>query len=296
MQKNFYMLSQNNTFSFKWIEKREFFDNKSRNKFVVEKLIQLKHKRSMIDLGCGTGSFAIWCLLNKIFFKDILLIDHDRSLTKHIHNFLKKRLDNNYKIKGNSHLNKFILNYMKEDIVNITIKNENIIEYVNELKNFDVISLSAISDLLSKSIIKKILSNSSKGQVLLFTLCFNGVIKWNPINKYDKYIKNIFLKDMKQDKGLGPSLGCDFTKYFLDLTKKTSHTIEIRDSSWIIDCKDLRSVDFQKTYLKIIYNALRKRNDTSIDILKSWNSFRLKEINKTSSKLVVGHDDIFLKI
>ena len=54
------------------------------------------------------------------------------------------------------------------------------------INEYDLISLSALSDLLSKNLIRKLFSKIAQNKYIYFSLCFNAKIKWSPTNEFDK--------------------------------------------------------------------------------------------------------------
>ena len=108
-------------------------------------------------------------------------------------------------------------------------------------------------------------------------------------------MENNFNKHQLQDKGVGIALGKNSPEYIELTAKKKSYTCMKKDSSWRIGSTTERDKLFQKRYLKIMLNTLKKDTITDKNILKSWYLKRMQKIKLTSSKLVVGHSDIIIK-
>ena len=288
---------QKDKFGLTWITEREFYDKKSRSDLLNREL--KKYSASInkaIDLGCGTGAFLRWCIAQELFFHEVKLIDYDQRLLNSVYtNFkiflkgtsyiLKKLNSRKYLITNSSSLKEMTIASFKKNILNS----------LEEINEHDLVSLSALSDLLSKNLIRKLFSKIAQNKYIYFSLCFNGKIKWSPTNEFDKYMENNFNKHQLQDKGFGIALGKNSPEYIELTAKKKSYTCMKKDSSWRIGSTTERDKLFQKRYLKIMLNTLKKDTITDKNILKSWYLKRMQKIKLTSSKLVVGHSDIIIK-
>ena len=283
-------------FSLSWIKAREQYDLKYRSNLLKE---QYKKDRSsfdrIIDLGSGNGSFLRYCHCKKIIFKEMLLMDYDSKLLRDFYASTYSYLNGkDYSILKESPT-KYKLK--KIDIIktkNIQLMNANILKSLNIINNYDLISLSAMSDILPTLFIKKLLNKVDKNKIIYFSICFDGNIKWASSHKYDKYILTMFNKNQETNKSSGYTVGAKSIKLIGEHSMKKKYNFQIEDSSWQLNSYNESSKYFQKMYLDTIYKPLKKDDITDKDMLSEWRKVKLKDIMAGKSKIVVGHKDILI--
>ena len=288
---------EKNRFYNSWLAQREPFDFLARSNLLVNEIKKdSKIINNLVDLGTGTGSFLRWYICQKLTFHTGTLIDYDRRLLNSIGlSFRKFFKDTDFVIKKLNADKYLFSGHLYQESSKILLNRKNIFNFNTKFNQYDLISLSALADLLSKKYIKKLLSNISSGKYLYFSLCFNGKIKWLPTNEFDKYITRQFNNHQIQDKGFGVALGSNSIKYIELVAKQEDYSIFKKDSSWKIDTLTNESQLFQQKYLNIILNALKKDEITDKKVLQSWFSKRIGLIKNKRSNLNVGHNDILIK-
>ena len=172
--------------------------------------------------------------------------------------------------------------------------NTNILKSLNIINNYDLISLSAMSDILPTLFIKKLLNKVDKNKIIYFSICFDGNIKWASSHKYDKYILTMFNKNQETNKSSGYAVGAKSIKLIREHSMKKKYNFQIEDSSWQLNSYNESSKYFQKMYLDTIEKPLKKDDMTDKDMLSEWRKGKLKDIVAGKSKIVVGHKDILI--
>ena len=284
-------------FSLSWIKMRENYDIKSRSD-----LLQNQYKKdksffkNIIDLGSGNGSFLRYCHKKKLIFDKMVLQDYDPKLLRNFY-------ATTYKNLGGSKYSLLKINptryeLKKKDVIkaeSIRLINANILESLDILDKYDLISLSAISDILPISFIKKFLNNIGKNKIIYLSICFDGDIKWHIKHRYDKYIISMFNRNQEADKGSGYAIGSKSIKLIKEYCIKNKYTVAIKDSSWRLNSYNDENKKFQRMYLDTIYRPLKNDNTTDKDMLLEWKKVKLKEIMAGKSKVTVGHKDILIE-
>ncbi len=285
-----------NKFSLSWIKSREPYDSLSRSDLLVSLYKKDRHFfKKILDLGGGNGSFLRWCDSKNIVYDDFLIIDHDQSLLKNFFNITKK-----YFFQNSEELlkiNTMSYELQKKDSKRpsyITLQQQDILRSIESINNYNVISLSAVSDLLSRNHIKEIFNKIEKDKIIYFSICFDGTVKWENKNKYDKYIISMFNKHQQQEKTLGFALGLKNIEIIKNISLKKGFRTTIADSSWILNSYIDNDRNFQNLYLKTIYKPLRKYEFIDQEILKEWFQAKTKDIKMKKSNLRVGHKDILI--
>jgi hypothetical protein len=283
-------------FSLSWIKAREKYDLKYRSNLLKE---QYKKDKSffnrIIDLGSGNGSFLRYCHSKKMIFEEMLLVDYDSKLLRDFYASTYSYLNGtNYNILKESPT-KYKLK--KIDVIktkNIQLMNTDILKSLNIINNYNLISLSAMSDILPTLFIKKLLNIVEKNKIIYFSICFDGSIKWASSHKYDKYILTMFNKHQEMNKISGYALGLKSIKLIKEYSAKKKYGFQVEDSSWELKSYDEDSKNFQKMYLDTIYKPLKKDDITDKDMLSEWRNVKLKDIISGKSKIIVGHKDILI--
>ena len=288
---------QANKFTTTWINLRESYDMLSRSDLLQNLYKNNKmNLKKVIDLGGGNGSFLRWCHYKNIIYDDFLIIDNDEALLKSFYSRTKSYLS----MMSLSLIKDNMMSYRIQNLKNnkdgfITLKKQDFYKSIDIINDYNLVSFSAVSDLLSKKFIKCLFDKVNKGTNLYFSICFDGRVKWKNKNKHDKYIVSMFNQHQKQEKTTGVALGLDSIKFIKNLSTKNDYKIYIADSSWSVDSLDNDSRIFQKAYLNTIYKPLKKFELTDRDILEDWIRSKKNDIESKNSNLVVGHKDILIE-
>jgi len=288
---------QANKFTTTWINLRESYDMLSRSDLLQNLYKNNKmNLKKVIDLGGGNGSFLRWCHYKNITYDDFLIIDNDEALLKSFYSRTKSYLS----MMSLSLIKDNMMSYRIQNLKNnkdgfITLKKQDFYKSIDTINDYNLVSFSAVSDLLSKKFIKCLFDKVNKGTNLYFSICFDGRVKWKNKNKHDKYIVSMFNQHQKQEKTTGVALGLDSIKFIKNLSTKNDYKIYIADSSWSVDSLDNDSRIFQKAYLNTIYKPLKKFELTDRDILEDWIRSKKNDIESKNSNLVVGHKDILIE-
>ena len=288
---------QANKFTATWINLRESYDMLSRSDLLQN--LYKKNKlnlKKVIDLGGGNGSFLRWCHYKNIIYDDFLIIDNDEALLKSFYPRTKSYLS----MMSLSLIKDNMMSYRIQNLKNnkdgfITLKKQDFYKSIDIINDYNLVSFSAVSDLLSKKFIKCLFDKIDKGTNLYFSICFDGRVKWKNKNKHDKYTVSMFNQHQKQEKTTGVALGLNSINFIKNLSKKNDYKIYIADSSWSVDSHDNDSRVFQKAYLNTIYKPLKKFELTDRDILEDWLRSKKNDIESKNSNLVVGHKDILIE-
>jgi len=288
---------QANKFTATWINLRESYDMLSRSDLLQNLYKNNKmNLKKVIDLGGGNGSFLRWCHYKNIIYDDFLIVDNDEALLKSFYPRTKSYLS----MMSLSLIKDNMMSYRIQNLKNnkdgfITLKKQDFYKSIDIINDYNLVSFSAVSDLLSKKFIKCLFDKVNKGTNLYFSICFDGRVKWKNKNKHDKYIVSMFNQHQKQEKTTGVALGLNSINFIKNLSKKNDYKIYIADSSWSVDSQDNDSRIFQKAYLNTIYKPLKKFELTDKDILENWLKSKQNDIENKNSNLVVGHKDILIE-
>tara|TARA_B100001063_G_scaffold174214_1_gene163304 strand:+ start:1605 stop:2477 length:873 start_codon:yes stop_codon:yes gene_type:complete len=285
-----------NTFSKSWINMRVEYDNTSRSSVLIDHLnkISREDEIDLIDLCCGTGSFLIWALNENINLKNCRLIDNDIKLLKSIKSNLRANLKTKYTIQSNTNNLNLLIKKRSKSVSTVLIEKSDCDEYSHTNKIFHIISYSAALDLMSKSSINIALKKIKKDNILYFSLCFNGIVKWTPSNPFDKYVLTFFNNHQRSDKGFGSALGHKSIEFLKKKARDLNLNITVTDSPWIIKNKSEKDTVFIKRYILDIRKSLFHMEGIDKNILRKWYEDKKNDLENKKIKLYVGHNDVLL--
>ena len=285
-----------NKFSKSWINMRVDYDNISRSTVLVDHINKLPQEDDidLIDLYCGSGNFLVWSLDKNILFDNCILVDHDIKLLKSIKSNLRTHLRPMYSIQSNTNNLDLLIKRNSETLSSVSIKKNDCDGYRYSSGKFHVISYSAALDIMSKPSISSALKRIKKNNILYFSLCFNGQVRWAPTNTFDKYILTFFNNHQRSDKGFGKALGSKSIEFLKQKADKLNLSVTIKDSPWIIKNISNKDKVFMKRYLLDIKKSLFHMEGIDKDILRKWYQDKKFEIDNIKIQLYVGHNDILL--
>jgi len=286
-----------NKFSKSWINMRMEYDYNARSNILLKylKKNQCASDPEIIDMCCGSGSFLVWAIKNNLLFKKCILVDYDLKLLKSIKSNLRRYIPNNFKIKSNTNNMNLLLEKDNSITSSVLIKKCEYDKFNYKTKNFHIISYSAVLDLMSKSSIIEALKRINNINILYFSLCFTGIVKWTPANTFDKYILSFFNNHQRNNKGFGgAALGYKSIEFVKKRAAKQDMNFIIKNSPWIILNNSQNNKKFMIRYVLDVKKALFNMEDIDREILKKWYLNKRDDIENKIVKLYIGHQDILL--
>jgi hypothetical protein len=254
-------------FSIAWLDLREPADLKARDKFLAIQALQWLQKNypnqshMLVDLGAGTGS-SLRALAN-FGAADIVwrLVDNNGNL-----------LDEALRRHGK--------NWIIEDY-------EADLNIINELplSGSQLVTASALFDLASREFVDGLKNRLTRQNTALYAaLNYDGTTEWIPAHPLDEKILNAFNQDQTRDKGFGPALGPEATRYLQNIFEAAGYEVFTANSPWELTGKDRFLVS---ELIQGIANAVKENIDQAE--LNTWKDFRLSHAHDGNCK--VGHQD-----
>jgi len=264
-------------FSIDWLDLREGADSRARND---ELLNQAKHwlrsnttlasDKTVVDLGSGTGSTlrAFTAQSTKQEPLNWRLVDQDAALLK----------EANLRHGRSQQLKTFEL-----DLANISAL---------PLDNADLITASALFDLVSVSFVDRLVSelrNKCQQQPVGFyaALNYDGKTSWTPSHPLDDTVLDAFNRDQQRDKGFGQALGPDAGSYMEQLFKRSGFKVFSANSPWELNGFD---VDMVTALISGIAGAVAQDPAVDAAALEDWIQFR--KAHSATGTCTVGHTDL----
>ena len=133
-----------------------------------------------------------------------------------------------------------------------------------------------------------------KNNILFYSLCFDGKVKWLPSHHFDKYILSLFNNHQKTDKGFGKALGYQAIDYLTMKAKKLGYRVTEKESAWKIVNSHEKDKNFMRRYILDIKKALYHMEGIDRSMLSEWYLSKKESIGQKKLKLCVGHKDILI--
>ena len=278
-------------FSKNWLELREPLDRKSRSNELIKTLSLMLPDRPIhvIDLGTGTGSNLRY-LCKELKGNQIWqLIDNDENLLKTIPAYTKKwaiknkllvkELGNEFLIKGeNIECHAYIQQKNLSDLTDIKIPEK------------ALVSCSALLDLVSKNWIKTLAKKCMRIKAtILFTLNYDGYIKFKPCEEDDKLVRSLINKHQLKNKGFGNAMGPKAGNMAVQVFSEIGYNIRSQYSNWKIKSNDN---ELQTMLLDMWLDAAIETSPEQKNRLKNWRKKRQYHVISKNSELEIGHTDI----
>jgi len=278
-------------FSKNWLELREPLDRKFRSNELIKTLNLVLPNRPIhvIDLGTGTGSNLRY-LCKELKGNQIWqLIDNDGNLLKTIpaytnewaikNKLLVKKLGNELLIKGqNIECHAYIQQKNLSDLTDIMIPEK------------ALVSCSALLDLVSKNwlitLAKKCMYIKA---TILFTLNYDGHIKFRPREDDDELVRSLINKHQLKNKGFGNAMGPKAGHMAIQVFSEIGYNIRSQCSNWKIKSNNN---ELQAMLLDMWLDAATEVSPEQKNRLRNWRKKRQHHIISRDSELEIGHTDI----
>lgn len=258
-------------FSPDWLELREPCDTRARSEELVIALRSLLPSRPLrvLDLGAGTGA-------NIRYLAPLLggeqrwcLVDNDPRLIERQPSSL-----------GGAHFRCEVLSQR--------------LDLVTELSSLPVsecqlVTASALLDLVSADWLASLASRcAALGVPVLFSLSYDGRVQCLPNDPDDEWVIDLVNLHQRGDKGFGPALGPDATRYACEVFAALGFQTRIAPSDWVIE-SDERA--FQRELIAGWSGAARELAPSESARIERWHRQRDADIMSGSSRIRVGHQD-----
>ncbi|MBO3761776.1 class I SAM-dependent methyltransferase [Ciceribacter sp. L1K22] len=251
-----------------WLALREPADHAARHAGLVGSLathLAKRQTRSIMDIGCGTGS--TWRGLNsRLPGIDWLLLDYDETLLKEA----SRRIGTDNRVRFRQHdLN---------DLDGLP------------LEGIGVMTASAVFDLCSEDFCRTVADRlAASGTGLYAALNYDGIMRWSVTHPLDEQMVGFFNDHQRTDKGFGRALGPDATDCLVRVFKAKGFDVKVEDSPWVLDAT---FGDLQRELLKGLRQPILEISGTAEDRVDEWLAYRMDAITEPGSSSRVGHKDL----
>ncbi|WP_070990146.1 hypothetical protein [Halofilum ochraceum] len=228
-----------------------------------------------IDLGCGLGANAAWLAPRLPGPQHWRLVDHDPSLLAEAG---RRSLAD---ASGEPAATGTLRADLTDDLSSLT-------------RGVELVTAAALLDLVAADWIDGLVTACrANGAAALFALTYDGhFASETPNDPDERRVRAAFNHDQRRDKGFGPALGPEATRYAARAFRAAGYRIHLGRSPWRLGPE---SADLQRALIDGKAEAARKTAPDDRTTIERWAHRRHQAIQDGTARLHVGHLDLFAK-
>ena len=260
------------SFSAEWLELREPYDLRARNRTVLDAIVELLAGRpsvAIVDLACGTGS-TFRALGPRIMARqDWRLVDNDLSLLARI-----PRSSRNVTVTA----------------VPIDLNRDLEAAFDSPA---DLVTTSALLDLVSDDWLNRFVVEVAARRLPVYAaLSYDGRVELAPVDPFDQRIVDAVNRHQRTDKGFGPALGPSAAQTAIAAFERVGYQVTHGLADWKLGPEDR---EIQTEILSGWAAAARQIGDPPRPQILDWFKRRRELIASGLSSLRVGHIDLLAR-
>ena len=256
------------SFDLSWLELRERADHRARAHELADRLEgvgQLCGWSVVLDLGSGTGSNLRYLAPRLPWVDSWVLLDQDSSLLK------------TARAPG-----------VPEPIRSI---GDIAVEGMGAIASADVVTASALLDLVSRDWLSDtVKSCAAKGAAALFSLSYNGDIRWSIEDPDDVIVRDAVNEHQRRIKGLGRALGPEAPIVARTLFMEFGYDVLLRSTPWRLS--GLTDQDLTLALVRGWIESAVEVLPENVELIHAWGNRRCEEVRGNEYELEVGHYDL----
>ncbi len=246
-----------------WLRLREPYDHAARSASLAARFAAaVGPAPRLIDLGCGTGSNLRYLAPRLPHGQQWLCVDHDPALLAEARASLAQ--------SGRA----------------IRFEALNLAWELPDLAGWTGVTASALLDLASAAWLDR-LARWCAGLPVLMALSVDGRLSWVPEAPEDETIRERFAAHQRSDKGFGPALGPEATRYLAGRLEVLGQHVVFERSDWRLAPED---VPLLSATLEGCIGAVQEVSRDQL--IKRWAEVRRRQLAAGQLHLTVGHVDL----
>lgn len=258
-------------FSAAWLNLREPVDARSRSEELLAELRARLPRRVLhaLDLGSGTGANIRYLAPRLDSAQQWFALDNDPALIKQ-HGVQFGELGRDCQVSSKQ------------------------LDLASDLKSLpidecDFVSASALLDLVSASWLRSLAEICAcKRAVVMFALNYDGRMECSPRDPDDDWVLSLVNRHQRGDKGFGPALGPDATRFACDAFTALDYHWRIVASDWLIEPHEQ---ELQRELIAGWLRASREISPSDASRIEQWGAGRNAHLSTGTSRIRVGHQD-----
>jgi len=236
-------------------------------------------RRTLVDLGCGSGSNLRYLAPRLHGAQHWRLIDHDAELLAHA----RLRCEPLTSTGGQP--------------IHLETRNLPLADaWKHGLQGADLVTASALFDLLTDADVEALADVcQTQGCAVLFALSVDGHIRFHDtsgsplFSDDDRYMLAALEAHQRRDKGSGPAMGAQAPHYLRESFHRRGYHIREATSPWRLGPE---SLPLAEALLAGWRSALHEQLPQQTSRIDRWHSERLQGLMRGQLTLTVGHRDL----
>jgi len=246
---------------------------------------------NLIDLGSGTGGNLVYLIPKIKSNQNWHLVEQDAVLIE----TCKQRLSQLFEVNDSFDHTMSVKN--EANSIQLTWHHSDITDFLENpsyQNNFDILTASALFDVLPKATFEKILDYARSKKLIFFgTLNYENT-KFETGSEADNHYARLYQQHMKLPQAYGIKMGGDCKADILSLFNETEkQNLSIGESNWLLN----------QTHTPMLQQLIQFFAESIPDLLSSevdyqtfsnWINLKNKQINNNELKVFVEHFDFLL--